>query len=85
MYCKKPVVATNVDAIPEIIDDGYSGILVNMDDYESAAVAVIKLIESQETRSALSENAFKDVRTWYDEKRVVTQTERLIFLLRNYK
>ena len=83
MYCKKPVVATNVDAIPEIIDDGYSGILVNMDDYESAAVAVIKLIESQETRSALSENAFKDVRTLYDEKRVVFQTERLISFLSN--
>jgi glycosyltransferase involved in cell wall biosynthesis len=30
-YCKKAVVASNVDGIPEIIQDGYSGILIDPD------------------------------------------------------
>ena len=28
-YCKKPVIATNIDGIPEIIENGLSGILIN--------------------------------------------------------
>ena len=30
-YCKRPVIASNVDGIPEIITDGVSGILINPD------------------------------------------------------
>ena len=30
-YCRKPVIASNVDGIPEIITDGVSGILINPD------------------------------------------------------
>ena len=30
-YCKKPVIATNIDGIPEIIENGISGILINPD------------------------------------------------------
>lgn len=30
-YCKKPVIASNVDGIPEIIKDNYSGILIDPD------------------------------------------------------
>ena len=30
-YCKKSVIASNVDGIPEIIKDKYSGILINPD------------------------------------------------------
>ncbi len=30
-YCKKAVIATNIDGIPEIIKDGYSGILIDPD------------------------------------------------------
>ena len=30
-YCKKPVIASNVDGIPEIITNGTSGILIDQD------------------------------------------------------
>ncbi len=50
MYCKKPVVATNVDGIPEIIENGYSGLLVNVDDYEIASNAVCKILMNKKNK-----------------------------------
>ena len=36
----KPIVATSVDAIPNIIKDGENGLLVNVDDVDGASKAV---------------------------------------------
>ncbi len=41
MACGVPIVATNVDAIPNIITNGVNGMLVNVDDYHEAASKVI--------------------------------------------
>lgn len=30
-YCKKPVIAANIDGIPEIITNGFNGILIDPD------------------------------------------------------
>lgn len=78
MYCKKPVVATNVDAIPEIIKTGYSGILVDKEDYKSAAEIVINLLNNEILKNKLVDNAYKSTIFLYNEKRVVKQTEKLI-------
>ena len=40
-YCKKPVIASNIDGIPEIIKDGVSGILINPDKKVSNSKLVI--------------------------------------------
>jgi glycosyltransferase involved in cell wall biosynthesis len=46
MLASKPVVATNVSSIPEIVADGETGLLVPPDDAAAFAAAVIRVLGS---------------------------------------
>jgi len=48
MIAGKPVVATNGGGVPEIIEDGISGMLVPMDDAPALAAAILWLMENPE-------------------------------------
>lgn len=45
MIAGKPVVATDGGGVPEIIEDGISGVLVPMDDAPALATAILRLME----------------------------------------
>jgi glycosyltransferase involved in cell wall biosynthesis len=49
----KPVVATRVGGIPELIDDGKTGFLVDRGDIDAAAEKVLRLLEDPELRKTL--------------------------------
>jgi glycosyltransferase involved in cell wall biosynthesis len=55
MACGRAVVATNVDGIPEIVQDGTTGLLVPAEDPASLASALIKLYSDRGFRDALAE------------------------------
>lgn len=63
-----PVVATNVGGIPEIVDDGVSGILVEKDNPEQLADAVVKVLEDEELRKTLIEHGRKKAKRFTWEK-----------------
>src|SRR5262249_11505808 len=48
MTCKKPVVATRVGEVPEIIEDGKTGVLVEPDNPEALAAALSGLIRDRD-------------------------------------
>jgi alpha-maltose-1-phosphate synthase len=48
MACEKPVVATRVGGIPEVVDDGTTGILVPPNSPELLATAVASLLNDAE-------------------------------------
>ena len=48
--CGKPVVATDVDGIPEIVEDGVTGILIPVRDTPALAKAVLTLLSDEELR-----------------------------------
>ena len=50
-----PVVAPSVGGIPEMIDDGESGLLYPMDDVEKAAEQAICLLESPQTSKSIGQ------------------------------
>ena len=62
MACKKPVVSTTAGGIPEIIEDGKSGILVKPDDPQALAEAILKVLNSVELQRTLGENAYARIR-----------------------
>jgi glycosyltransferase involved in cell wall biosynthesis len=57
MACAKPVVATNVGGIPEIIDHGATGLLVRPDDPEGLAEAIVKILSEPDLAAKLARNA----------------------------
>ena len=77
MACGVPIVATNVDAIPNIVKDGVNGMLVGKDDYSKAADAVDRLFEQPNLTSSLVKDANNIVKTKFDGKRVAQNTEIL--------
>jgi len=53
----KPVVASRTGSIPEVIDDGVTGVLCDPGDIEGFAAAVCRLLEDGECRKRIGEAA----------------------------
>lgn len=77
MLTSTPIVATEVDAIPYLIKNGVTGVLVEKDNWKMAAIEVIKLIENKEKRKILVKNGLEVVYNKFDAKRVARECEEL--------
>ena len=73
MAAEKNVVATKIDAIPTLVDDGIDGLLVEMDNPEDAAEKVLWLYHHPQKAVEMQKKAFKKVIENYDISRVVNQ------------
>lgn len=76
MLVGKPIVASNVDAIPDIITSGKNGILVETDNNEDVKNAVVRLYEDINLRNELVLQGKKDVKK-FDAKRVAKEHEKV--------
>jgi len=71
MACAKPVIATSVGGIPEIIDQADSnGILIPPLNSKMLAKTIKKLLGDPRARAKLSENAYCTVKNRYDWKKI---------------
>jgi starch synthase len=64
---RKPVVATNVGALPEVVEHGRTGLLIPVKDVNALAKAVIKLLKDDMLRKEMGENAYtkmKEEMSW---------------------
>lgn len=77
MLTKTPIVATKVDAIPYLIEDGENGLLVEKDDWKTAAEKVIYLYENREFTARLLINEGKIVKNRFDARRVSKECEKI--------
>jgi glycosyltransferase involved in cell wall biosynthesis len=66
MAMKLPVISTKIAAIPEIVEDGMSGMLVPPNDEYSLVEAMVKLIDNHSLRKQLGENGRKRVEERFD-------------------
>lgn len=66
----KPVIATNVGALSEMVEDGRHGLIVPPKDTEALAAAIIRLSETENLREEMHQNILKDYhdgsRSWQD-------------------
>lgn len=78
MLARKPIVATNVDAIPNLIKNGINGLLVPKDDAEAVFNASMKLVKNRELCKSLTKLGYEVVKSKFDIKRVVEEFNMLI-------
>ncbi|KKG81081.1 MULTISPECIES: glycosyltransferase family 4 protein [Methanosarcina] len=60
---KKPVVVTDVGSIPEIVDDGVTGLIVPARNSDELAKAIIKILNDNTLRKNMGERAYIKLKT----------------------
>jgi L-malate glycosyltransferase len=63
MACRVPTIATNVGGVPELIDDGISGLLYPVGDVNAMAEGAIRLLKDRERLEVMRDNARKTARS----------------------
>jgi len=81
----KPIVATAVDGVPEILEEGQTGLLVPPGDSEALANAVIRLLRDKDEAGRLAEKARSLVPPRFPLRRMVERTQNLYLELLNRK
>ena len=77
MACGKPVVATEAGGIPEVVEDGLTGLLVPVRDPEAMAAAIVRLLHDAGLRRQMGEAAILSVRERFSVERMVLDTLRV--------
>lgn len=67
MASRIPVIATNAGGVPNIIDDGINGLLVEPKNPQDLAGAMEKLATQPELRKTLAEGGYKKVQSTYSK------------------
>lgn len=71
--CSLPVVVSDVGGLPEVVDDGVTGIVVPRENAEAAAVALERLVLDQQLRQTMGAAGRKRVANLYDWHQNVRQ------------
>jgi L-malate glycosyltransferase len=72
--CEKPVVVSDVGGLPEVVDDGITGLVVPVKNYQKAADAIERLILDNDLALRLGKNGRKRVIALYNLKNNVSTT-----------
>lgn len=77
MVAKKPIVAFNIDAVSEIVEDNKNGFLVEKENTIAFAKAVIKLHHNKDLQRTFGTSGFERANRLFDIKRLVTEHNEL--------
>ena len=74
MSARKPCVGTRVGGIPEVIEDGVTGLLVPSHDAPSLADAIGRLLKDAALRARMGDAAFERVKACFSVEKMVEAT-----------
>lgn len=82
MAAARPIVATRAGGIPEVVEDGVTGLLVPPGDGPALAAAILSLLADEDWRRRLGEAGLARARSRFSAERMVSETiaayERLL-------
>lgn len=79
-----PVITTNVGGIPELIEDGTNGILINPGDREALEKAILKISNDEKFRKQLGKNAYNTINKKFNLNKYLEKLNE-IYLQIKYK
>lgn len=85
MAARKPVVVTRVGSLPELIEEGRTGFLVEPGDWQAMAKRIVQLLQDRSLAKRLGQAAQDRVRQQYTVERMVQQYEALFERLLNHR
>jgi glycosyltransferase involved in cell wall biosynthesis len=74
MACSKAIVATRTGGIPEVVEDGTTGLLVPPRDHHALASAIVRLLKDERLREAMGSAGLTRVRDRFTVERMVAGT-----------
>ena len=77
MIARKPIIAFDVDAVSEIIQDGINGLLIPSEDTDALTNTIINLYNHPKTISHLVKNGYKIVNEKFSINRVASEHDLL--------
>lgn len=77
MACGVPGIGTAIGGIPEVIEHGVNGYLVDLGDVDAVAKYAIELLSDEEKLMEFRENAIRAVRTKFHSETIIEQYEQL--------
>lgn len=77
-----PIVATRVDAIPDIIENEINGYLVEKNDYKMASKKVVNLMEDNNVKKRIIENGYMCIKNKFNSDRMAQEHEELFMTLK---
>jgi len=81
--CAKPVIASNVGGIPEVIENGKNGLLVPRGNPSALAASIMVLLRDPDLETRLGRNLQNQVLDKYNWRAVARSTEELYYRLAN--
>jgi glycosyltransferase involved in cell wall biosynthesis len=76
-YYKLPVVATNVEGIPEVVEDKITGLLFPPKNHYLLAQNLLQLIRDEETRKDMGDLGYRRVIALFSSDRMVSQYKKI--------
>jgi glycosyltransferase involved in cell wall biosynthesis len=77
MACRKPVIGSRAGAIPEIVEEGWTGLMFPPGDHEGLAAAISRLLTDREEAKRLGANGYRRLVDEFHVNRNVAATQRI--------
>ena len=75
---KKPVIATKIGGIPELIINNQTGLLVKQGDSEKIIENILKLLKDTEFAKNIAETGYDKIQKTYSWKKLAEEFEKIL-------
>lgn len=80
MAAKKPIIATNVGGVTEIVENGVNGIVVEPMDPDALSTAILTLAVDAKKRMCFAEEGYKTILSNFTLEKMISSTEQIYIM-----
>ena len=81
MACGVPGIGTNIGGIPEVIEHGKNGFIVELGDTDAVAKYAVQILSDEQNLAKFREQAFASVAKRFNSEDIVKQYEEIYYRL----